>query len=262
MKNTTTTAAPKNAPGLAPPLWERPELRRVAGDTLRPGALTLTERAAAIAGLQPGWTVLDVGAGLGATTAHLRRRHGALAVGVEPSDAQLARRVSPQVPLMRARAEALPIADSSQRLVLCECVLSLVPHPEDAVAELARALAPGGWLAVSDLYLNEYPSRGHAWCDCGPDETCAAQGGGTSHGASANAECAACPSCAHGALHAPDIERLVLDAGLEIVQFEDHTRLLKELAARLILAGVSPCRETTRHGYFLLMARKPEAPHA
>ena len=44
--------------------------------------------------------------------------------------------------------------------------------------------------------------------------------------------------------------------------FEDHSRLLAELAGRLILAGLSLreltgcCSSNTRPGYFLCLARK------
>ena len=55
------------------PSWRDPALRAVAGPTLRPGGFTLTERAVALAGLLPGWPVLDVGAGSGASVARLRQ---------------------------------------------------------------------------------------------------------------------------------------------------------------------------------------------
>jgi SAM-dependent methyltransferase len=236
-----TRTAPRGGDGCGiglPPLWERPELRRAAGETLRPGGLALTDRAAALAGLRPGWPVLDVGAGLGATTAHLRRRYGAVAVGVEPSAGQLALRAAATIPMLRARAEALPVADASQRMVLCECVLSVLHRPARAVAELARVLAPGGWLAVSDLYLKDRHPGG---------EASRAPGQG----------------CAGGAMAAAPVCRMMEEAGFELTLFEDHTTLLKELAARLILAGGSPCAAVRPGcGYYLLMARKTEDDHA
>ena len=229
--------APRHGPD-SRPLWERSELRQAAGDTLRPGGLTLTDRAAALANLAPGWPVLDVGAGLGATVAHLRRRHQARAVGVDPSAIQLARRPEPETPLLRARAEALPFADGAFRMVLCECVLSLVPRADKALAEYARVLVPGGWLGLSDMYLK--------------DEIL-----GAKHTSDRR------DSCANQAMPIRSFLETMHRAGFEISLFEDHTRLLKELAARLIFTGAMPCR-THRPGvgYFLLMARKPEADHA
>ncbi len=65
-------AAPRNSAPAAPcagPSWRDPALRAVTGPTLRPGGFALTERAVALAGLLPGWPVLDVGAGGGASVA-------------------------------------------------------------------------------------------------------------------------------------------------------------------------------------------------
>lgn len=212
------------------PLWERPELRRAAGDTLRPGGLALTDRAAEFAGLGPGWRVLDVGAGLGATADHLRLRFGATAVGLDRSAEQLGLRPI-AVPLVRGDAMALPFADGSFKMLFCECVLSLLAHKEQALAEFARVLLPGGWLALSDLYL---------------------------HPGAAVQSPRPTGSCAGGALAEGRLRQLLYGAGFGIRHFEDHTRLLKELAARLIFTGAATgCQRGPGMGYALFIAQHP-----
>ncbi|WP_461211412.1 DVU_1556 family methyltransferase [Desulfocurvus sp. DL9XJH121] len=212
------------------PLWERPELRAACGDTLRPGGLELTDRAARLAGMAPGWRVLDAGAGLGATVEHLRRAHGARAVGLEPSARQLARSGAHGA-LVRGDAQRPPFVDAGFQMVFCECVLSLLPDKARALAGMARVLAPGGWLALSDLY-----SR--------PGRACAPATGG---------------SCADGAPAEAELLDLVRGAGFAVRVFEDHTKRLKELAARLIFAGVPAGCRGPGNGYCLLMAQRPEA---
>ncbi len=215
---------------LAP--WEDPKLRAVTGSTLRPGGFALTDRAAHMAGLAPGWTVLDIGAGTGATVGRLRSRYGAQAFGVELSRHQLSTPAQPGLPMARAQAQNLPVRDGCLDMVFCECVLSLVPSPKQALHEFARILAPGGALALMDLCLRS----------------------GQQVTSNTN-------SCAGGAKSIHTMKAFVQDAGLSIERVEDHTSLLKDLAARLILSGSGTpgCDCNAPRGYFMLMARKPGA---
>jgi SAM-dependent methyltransferase len=239
-------AAPRNSAPAAPcagPSW-RDRLRAVTGPTLRPGGFALTARAVALAGLLPGWPVLDVGAGGGASVARLRSRHGARAVGLDPDPGQLDAPVQPGLPLMRAAAGALPVRAGSQRLVLCECVLSLVPDPAAALGEFARVLTPGGVLALADL--------------CLPPGAPRVEGAGGIETPEEPGEQAP-PSCATGARTVAEVAALVRAAGLDPFAVEDHGALARELAARLAFGGAAPACPA-RRGYFLLLARKPGGP--
>ena len=73
---------------------------------------------------------------------------GALAVAVDPHPWNLAaaRRRAPGVPLVQARAEALPFRDGAFQTVVASLVLCSVDEPAAALAELRRVLAPGGAL--------------------------------------------------------------------------------------------------------------------
>lgn len=223
------------APARAP-LWADDGLRRAAGDTLRPGGLPLTERALALAGLRPGQRILDLGCGLGATVAHLASL-GYRAVGLDATPAQLAKRRRRDLPLAAARAEALPLRPGRFHGTLCECVLSLLDDPGQALAGLARVLVPGGMLVVTDLCRD--PGRS------GHDKAAPLP-----------------PGCARKALNQDRFTDLARNAGFLPLILERHDRLLAELAARLILADVwRPGAETgfrpvPRLGYFLFIARR------
>jgi SAM-dependent methyltransferase len=97
----------------------------------------------------PGDLVLDIGCGPGGQLTQLRDA-GFRAIGLEVAvEAALASRALGH-PVVRARAEALPVRSNSCRGVLCKVV---IPYTDEglAIAEIGRILAPGG---VAILYLH------------------------------------------------------------------------------------------------------------
>jgi ubiquinone/menaquinone biosynthesis C-methylase UbiE len=212
-------------------LWERPGLRVAAGDTLRPGGFVLTDRAVEAMDMLPGWRVLDVGCGLGATVGRLRSRFGAEAYGVEPSAMQIGRREGRQT-IIQATGDCLPFGNARFSAVFCECVLSLFPDPVAGLQEFSRVLDAHGFLAVSDIYAE--------------DER-------ISEGA----------SCAQRAVPFSRTRAMVEDAGFEVLLVEDHSRLLTDLAAKLVFAGEAAreCGGRCGLGYFLMIARKKGLTH-
>ena len=234
-------------------LYESPALRTVTGPTIRPGGLALTERALAYCTLPTEAAVLDVGCGNGATVAHLRRKHGLKAFGLDASGRLLGtgRNATDGLPLIRGRAEALPFADSCLAAIFCECVLSLLSAPQVALGEWHRVLAPRGYLVVSDLYARN-----------GEREERPASG--------------ALMSCLAGVTGCRTLHELMRTANFEVLLFEDHTPLLKRLAAQLVWAYGSMaafwkaagggCGDgfqgpIGRSGYYLMVARRGAEEH-
>jgi len=220
--------------------YESALLREVTGPALRPGGTILTDRAVSFCGFIQGCRLLDAGCGAGATVEHLVCRHGFDTIGLDQSRLLLdqAARRNPLLALVEGRADQLPFPAGSFDGIFCECVLSLLDAPRQVLAEFRRVLRPGGYLVLSDLYRR--------------DERCPAPAGGAGVvGASAGA-----------------LQGLVGESRFSVLLWEDHTRLLRELAARLVLAGCSldgfcgrGCRESplsagTRPGYYLMVGRR------
>jgi len=109
-------------------------------------------------GAAAGERILDVGCGPGFYCLELLEDVGALGsvVGIDSSAAMLglaARRCleHDNVALYEGEAVSLPVADGGFDAALCVQVLEFVPDPTTALAEMHRALRPGGRVVVWDI---------------------------------------------------------------------------------------------------------------
>ena len=127
-------------------------------DTVIPFFARFGARLVEVADLRPGESVLDLGAGRGATLVPAAERVGpsGRVVGVDLSQemvallaAELERRGLTHASVRRMDAEALEVPPGSFDVAVSSFVLHLLPHPEAAAAGLVRALRPGGRVAAS-----------------------------------------------------------------------------------------------------------------
>jgi arsenite methyltransferase len=109
-------------------------------------------------GAQPGDRLLDVGCGPGFYVAELVDQVGpaGTVVGVDSSPEMLALAEGrcaghPNVSFVRGDATSLPVEDASFDRALCVQVLEYVPDVAGALAELRRALRPGGLAVIWDV---------------------------------------------------------------------------------------------------------------
>jgi ubiquinone/menaquinone biosynthesis C-methylase UbiE len=100
--------------------------------------------------------VLDVGCGTGwATQAVIDRFRPARITGVDPAagmlekfQAKLGGLAGVEITLAEADVEDMPVADASFDLVICSMAYHWFPRKWDAAAAMARALKPGGVVAI------------------------------------------------------------------------------------------------------------------
>ncbi len=157
----------------------------------------------AIASLQPGETVLDLGSGGGFDSFLAARAVGATGtvIGVDMTPEMITRAranarklASTNVDFRLGEIEHLPVADASVDVILSNCVINLSPDKAAVFAEAFRVLRVGGRLAISDVVAIA-PI---------PDEL--------------RAQAAAVAGCISGAAPLDEVKRMLVAAGFKSIE--------------------------------------------
>jgi arsenite methyltransferase len=193
----------------------------------------------AIAAMQPGETVVDLGSGAGFDCLLAAKQVGpqGRVIGVDMTHEMLAkaranaiRLDAGNVDFRLGEIEHLPIADATADVILSNCVINLVPDKAQVFREAYRVLKPGGRLAISDV-VNTKPLTPDLATDralvCG---------------------------CVAGAAPALEVEAWLRDAGFRDV------RVMVKPESRDLIASWAPGRGIENYvASAIIEARKPSA---
>jgi len=175
----------------------------------------------ALARLNPGETVLDLGSGGGIDVLLSAKRVGPTgkAYGLDMTDEMLAlanenkrRAGAENVEFLKGEIERIPLPDNSVDVIISNCVINLSADKDAVLREAFRVLKPGGRFAVSDVVTRgEMPAEIRKsvllWV-----------------------------GCISGALEENDYRRKLVSAGFTEAEIEP-TRIYRVEDAREFLAG-------------------------
>jgi ubiquinone/menaquinone biosynthesis C-methylase UbiE len=175
----------------------------------------------AVAALEEGETVLDLGSGGGIDVLLSARRVGPTgkAYGLDMTDEMLALARENQrkagvenVEWLRGEIEAIPLPAETVDVVISNCVINLSGDKPRVFAEAARVLKPGGRFAVSDVIADE-----------DMDEA-------------TKADMRQFTGCIAGALTRREFEVALAAAGLEEVEIQETHRVHDKAGSAIIRA--------------------------
>ena len=175
----------------------------------------------AVAELNAGETVLDLGSGGGIDVLLSARRVGPAgkAYGLDMTDEMLAlarenqrKAGAENVEWLKGHIEEIPLADGAVDVVISNCVINLSADKPRVIREAARVLRPGGRFAVSDVIADE---------DMDP---------------ATRADMQAWTGCVAGALTRAEFERALSEAGLVDVEIVETHRVHQHAGSAIVRA--------------------------
>ncbi len=142
------------------------DMQAYVGITKHVGGLEATNELLARCHIGDAHKVLNVGCGIGVTSAYIAKKHGCHVVGVDISEKMIEwsrrrvrqERVESDVELRVADILELPFQAGRFDVVIVESVIVFVEDKARAIRECVRVTKPGGYVGLSESCWTEKPS--------------------------------------------------------------------------------------------------------
>jgi len=144
------------------------EFQAEIGATKHIGGIEATDRLAELCRIKKESRVLEVGCGVGLTSAYLADKFGCRVTGIDISRGMIEKAketagnegVYDKTEFMVADAQELPFENESFDAVILESVMAFIPDRKKAMKEFIRVLRPGGYVGITEAaWIKEPPEE-------------------------------------------------------------------------------------------------------
>src|SRR5512139_3323212 len=142
------------------------DMHAYVGITKHIGGRAATDELLALCHIEHAREVLNVGCGIGISSAYIAKKHGCRVVGVDISEKMIEwsrkrahqERVEDRVEFRVADVLELPYEADRFDAVIAESVIAFVDDKAQAIRECRRVTRPGGYVAVNESYFTDAPT--------------------------------------------------------------------------------------------------------
>jgi len=142
----------------APPGIKYLDMQAYVGITKHTGGREATDELLSLCHIQDAREVLNVGCGIGVSSAYIVKAYGCRVVGVDLSEKMI------EWSRLRTREERIEdkvdfrVADGRFDAVIAESVIAFVADKARAIRECIRVAKPGGYVGFNESYTNRTPT--------------------------------------------------------------------------------------------------------
>jgi ubiquinone/menaquinone biosynthesis C-methylase UbiE len=142
------------------------DMQAYVGITKHIGSRAATDELLSLCHIENAREVLNVGCGIGISSAYIAKRYGCRVVGVDISEKMIEwsrkrahqERVEDKVEFRVGDILDLPFEDDRFDAVIVESVIAFVDDKAQAIRECRRVTRPSGYVAVNESYFTEAPT--------------------------------------------------------------------------------------------------------
>jgi len=141
------------------------EFQAEVGLTKHIGGITATNELIRLCKIKKGSKVLEVGCGVGLTSAYLAEK-GCKVTGIDISKGMIrkakerAEKKKLKIEFLVADAQKLPFKNNAFDAVICESVMAFVPNKKKAMKEFVRVTRSGGYVGITEVaWIKEPPAE-------------------------------------------------------------------------------------------------------
>ena len=141
------------------------EFQAEVGLTKHIGGMRVTNELVELCKIKKDSKILEIGCGVGLTSAYLAKKFGCTVTGIDISEGMIGNAkktaeregVADKTKFMVGDAQKLPFRDNAFDVVIAESVMAFIPERNKAMNEFVRVIRPGGYVGITEVAWTKEP---------------------------------------------------------------------------------------------------------